>query len=121
MAGLIYLDNYEEALESVEEVRRSLLTALIDRKISKYISSMNGIVKKIEKDKYFFVIRQQYMIQMQESRFPILEDVKTVNIGNEMAVTLSIGIGMNGEATLRTMSMPEPLLIWPWAGAATRR
>ena len=98
VAGLIYLDNYEEALESVEEVRRSLLTALIDRKISKYISSMNGIVKKIEKDKYFFVIRQQYMIQMQESRFPILEDVKTVNIGNEMAVTLSIGIGMNGES-----------------------
>lgn len=32
VAGLIYLDNYEEALESVEEVRRSLLTALIDRK-----------------------------------------------------------------------------------------
>ena len=55
VAGLIYLDNYDEALESVEEVRRSLLTALIDRKISKYISSMNGIVKSIEKDKYFFV------------------------------------------------------------------
>lgn len=45
VAGLIYLDNYDEALESVEEVRRSLLTALIDRKISKYISGMNGIVK----------------------------------------------------------------------------
>ena len=35
--GMIYLDNYEEALESVEEVRRSLLTALIERKINKYI------------------------------------------------------------------------------------
>ena len=32
VAGLIYLDNYDEALESVEEVRRSLLVALIDRK-----------------------------------------------------------------------------------------
>ena len=98
VAGLIYLDNYDEALESVEEVRRSLLTALIDRKISKYISSMSGIVKKIEKDKYFFVIRQQYMAKIQEERFSILEDVKTVNIGNDMAVTLSIGIGMNGES-----------------------
>ena len=47
-AGLIYLDNYEEALDSVEEVRRSLLTALIDRKINKYIASCNGITKKIE-------------------------------------------------------------------------
>lgn len=98
VAGLIYLDNYEEALESVEEVRRSLLTALIDRKINKYISSMGGIVKSIEKDKYFFVIKMMYMDKMREERFSILEDVKTVNIGNEMAVTLSIGIGMNGES-----------------------
>lgn len=97
VAGLIYLDNYDEALESVEEVRRSLLTALIDRKINKYISGMNGIVKKMEKDKYFFAIKQQYMPKIQEDRFSILEDVKTVNIGNDMAVTLSIGIGMNGD------------------------
>ncbi|NBH71514.1 DHH family phosphoesterase [Clostridiaceae bacterium] len=98
VAGLIYLDNYEEALESVEEVRRSLLTALIDRKINKYIGALDGIVKKIEKDKYFFMIKQKHMEQIQEERFGILEDVKAVNIGNEMAVTLSIGIGMNGES-----------------------
>ncbi|MFR1832507.1 MAG: DHH family phosphoesterase [Lachnospiraceae bacterium] len=98
VAGLIYLDNYDEALESVEEVRRSLLTALIDRKINKYIYSMNGIAKKLEKDKYFFVIKQQYVAKIEENRFSILEDVKTVNIGNEMAVTLSIGMGMNGDS-----------------------
>lgn len=97
VVGLIYLDNYEEALESVEEVRRSLLTALVDRRINKYISSMDGVVKKLEKDKYFFLIKQKYMEQLQEERFSILEDVKTVNIGNEMAVTLSIGIGMSGD------------------------
>lgn len=98
VAGLIYLDNYDEALESVEEVRRSLLTALIDRKINKYIGALDGIVKKTEKDKYFFMIKQKHMEQIQEERFSILEDVKAVNIGNEMAVTLSIGIGMNGES-----------------------
>lgn len=49
VAGLIYLDNYDEALESVEEVRRSLLTALIDRKINKAIGSIEGVVKKLEK------------------------------------------------------------------------
>lgn len=98
VAGLIYLDNYEEALESVEEVRRSLLTALIDRKINKYIGSMDGVVKKMEKDKYFFTIKQKYMKQIQEERFSVLEEVKGVNIGNEMAVTLSIGIGLNGDS-----------------------
>ena len=35
IAGLIYIDNYDEVMESVEEVRQSLLVALIDRKINK--------------------------------------------------------------------------------------
>ncbi len=94
--GLIYLDNYEEALESVEEVRRSLLVALIDRRINKYITSLDGIVKKTEKDKYFIVLRKRALLAMQEARFDLLEDVKNVNIGNEMAVTISIGIGLGG-------------------------
>ena len=94
--GLIYLDNYEEALASVEEVRRSLLKALIDRKVNKYISSFDGICQNIEKDKYLVILKKKSVMQMQEQRFELLEDVKTVNIGNEMAVTLSIGIGLDG-------------------------
>ena len=96
VVGMIYLDNYEEALESVEEVRRSLLIALIDRKVNKYISGYDGICKKLEKDKYLVILRKKSIAQLQESRFDLLEDVKTVNIGNEMAVTISIGIGLGG-------------------------
>ena len=94
--GMVYLDNYEEALESVEEVRRSLLIALIDRKVNKYISGLDGIAKKLEKDKYLVILRKKAVVQLQESRFDLLEDVKTVNIGNEMAVTMSIGVGLAG-------------------------
>ena len=94
--ALLYLDNYDEALESVEEVRRSLLTALIDRKINKYIASLDGIAKKIEKDKYLIVLRKKSVTALKENRFDILEEVKTVNIGNEMAVTISIGVGLDG-------------------------
>lgn len=94
--GMIYLDNYEEALESVEEVRRSLLIALIDRKVNKYISAVDGICKKLEKDKYLVVMRKKTIAQLQETRFDLLEEVKTVNIGNEMAVTISIGVGLDG-------------------------
>ena len=93
---LIYLDNYDEAMESVEEVRRSLLTALIDRKVNRYIASANGISKKFEKDKYFVVMTKKAAMQLMENRFEILEDVKTVNIGNEMAVTISVGVGIGG-------------------------
>ena len=94
--GLIYLDNYEEALASVEEVRRSLLTALIERKVNKYVSGFDGICQRIEKDKYLIILKKKSVVQMEEQRFELLEDVKTVNIGNEMAVTISIGIGLGG-------------------------
>lgn len=94
--GLLCLDNYEEALESVEAVRRSLLIALIDRKVNKYFSSVDGICSKLEKDKYIVVLRKKNLKQLQEMRFDLLEDVKTVNIGNEMAVTMSIGMGFDG-------------------------
>ncbi|NLL79197.1 MAG: DHH family phosphoesterase [Clostridiales bacterium] len=96
VVGMIYLDNYEEALDSVEEVRRSLLIALIDKKVNKYIAALDGISKKTEKDKYLIIMRKKSLQQLEESRFDLLEDVKTVNIGNEMAVTLSIGIGLDG-------------------------
>ena len=94
--GMIYLDNYEEALDSVEEVRRSLLTALIDRKVNKYMAALDGICKKIEKDKYMVILRKKSVMILRENKFDLLDDVKTVNIGNEMAVTISIGLGLDG-------------------------
>ena len=95
VAGLIYIDNYEEVRDSIEEVRQSLLIALIDRKINQYMANCDGIVKKLEKDKYFFVIKQKYFHEIEKNKFSILEEAKSVNIGNTMPVTLSIGIGIS--------------------------
>lgn len=91
--GLAYIDNYEDVMEQIEEVRRSLLTALVDRKINRYITSSGGVIKKIEKDKYFFLLKQSALEKMMDDRFSILEEVKEVDMGNEVAVTLSLGVG----------------------------
>lgn len=97
VAALVYIDNYEEALNSIEDVKRSLLVALIERKVNKYFSQFDALVRKIEKDKYFVVFKYKYLKQLEEDKFSLIEDVKTVKVGNEMAVTLSIGVGMNGD------------------------
>ncbi|MBS6397966.1 MAG: DHH family phosphoesterase [Clostridiales bacterium] len=96
VAGLVYIDNYDEALENVEEVRTSLLVALIERKINKYFNAYDGIVRKLEKDRFFVVIQEKALAQIRENKFDLLQDIKTVNIGNEMAITLSISIGSGG-------------------------
>ena len=92
VVGLIYIDNYDEALESIDELRRSLLAGLVERKISKYITNGNGIVKKLEKDKYLLVFNYKYLEELRADKFSILEEVRTTDIGNSMAVTLSIGV-----------------------------
>ena len=81
VAGLVYIDNYDEVIDSVEEVRQSLLMALVDRKINQYIAKVDGIVKKLAEDK-----------------FSLLDDVKSVNIGNGIPATLSIGLGLSSDS-----------------------
>ena len=96
VAGLIYIDNYEEALDSIEDVKRSLLIALVDRKVNKYFTEIDALVRKIEKDKYFVVFKYKYLEQLSADKFKLIEDVKSIKVGNEMAITLSIGVGAGG-------------------------
>ena len=95
VVGHIYIDNYEEAMDSTEEVRRSLLVALIDRKITKYMQTADAVIQKLEKDKYIFVCQLQRLEQLQEGKFSLLDEVRTINIGNETPVTLSIAVGVD--------------------------
>ena len=96
VVGFVYIDNYEEAVDPLEDVRKALLVALIDRKVTKYFASIDGICSKLEKDKYLVVMRKKSLKQLEENHFDLIEDAKTVKIGNEMAITLSIGIGLDG-------------------------
>lgn len=100
VVGLLYIDNYEEVMESVDEVKRSLLIALVERKITKYLQNIDAIVKKLEKDKFVVIFKKKYMNQLQENKFSVLEEVKTINVGNEIGITLSFGIGLDAETLL---------------------
>lgn len=100
VCGFLCIDNYDEALEGVEDVRKSLLLALVERKINKYFSEVDGIVRKQSHDRYFFQMRKKALVECEEARFPILDDVKTVNIGNELSLTISVGIGLGSMSYL---------------------
>ena len=93
--GLLYIDNYEESLDAVDDVRRALLIALADRKINKYMLQHDAIIRKLEKDKYIFLLQHKYLAEMQADKFSLLEDIKTINAGvaEENSITISMGIG----------------------------
>lgn len=93
IVGLANIDNYDEVMDSVEEAKHSILTVLVDRKINLYLANIDAIVKRLETDKYLFVFPQKYMETLRNDRFSLLDGVKGINVGNELPMTLSIGIG----------------------------
>lgn len=94
LVGLLYIDNYDELLDSIAEERQSLTMALIDRKINQYMQEMDAIVKKLEKDKFFFVFKEKRLEEMKNHRFSVLEDIREISLGNDQNATISIGVGV---------------------------
>lgn len=94
VVGLLYIDNYDELIDSIDEIRQSLIMALIDRKINKYMHGIDAISKKLEKDKFLFMFKQSYLSEICSNRFAILEEIRDINLGNESSATISIGIGV---------------------------
>lgn len=94
VVGLLYIDNYDELIDSIDEVRQSLTVALIDRKVNKYMQGIDAISKKLEKDKFFFAFKQSHLEELMSNRFSILEEIRNINLGNDQSATISIGIGV---------------------------
>lgn len=92
---LMYIDNYDEVIHGIEDVRRPLLIALIDRSINKFAKEIDGVIRKFEKDKYLIIFQYKYLDIIKSNKFSILDSIREINIGNEMPVTLSIGVGVS--------------------------
>ena len=104
LVGLLYIDNYEEAFEGADEVRRSLVTAWVEREINKYMQSIDAIIKRLEKDKYIFVFKQKYLSVIEANRFSILQEIRNLNI-YEMTVTISIGVGVGASTYMKNYEL----------------
>ena len=101
--SLIFIDNYQEVLDDIEDIKQPLLFALIDRKINSMAFELDGIVRKFEKDKYIFLCTCDKLEYLKENKFDILNQIREIDMGNKIPVTLSIGIGINGKNLTQCM------------------
>lgn len=95
MIGFVYVDNYEEIMQSIEEVRRPMLGAIIDRKISVWFKNSDVAVCKFDRDRYMIFFTQESLEKMQSRKFDVLDELRHIQVGNDLPVTVSIGIGRN--------------------------
>ena len=100
VAAIILIDNYEELLQSARENERSQIMGEIEYQIECYVENYNGVIKKLEKDRFFVAFEERYMRSIVEERFTILDTVRKINANGRMPATLSIGVG-HGGATMQ--------------------
>ncbi len=95
MIGIICIDNYTEIAQNVDEVRRPMLTALIDRKVHRWLQDEDVVIRKFERDKYMFIFSYELLSKIESTKFAILDEMRKTQMGNELPITMSIGIGEN--------------------------
>lgn len=100
--GIIQVDNYDEVRNNTDEGNRPLVFAEIDKRINEFMIKINGCVRKYENDKYIIILENRYLESSELKKFDILDQIREINMGNKIPVTLSIGVGVNGENPFQT-------------------
>ncbi|MCR5666721.1 MAG: DHH family phosphoesterase [Eubacterium sp.] len=95
VSALVYIDNYDEVIAQTAEMKASMVSAIVTRQISDYFSRYDAIVRRTERDKFYVVFKYVYLESLMEDKFSLIESVKKIKAGNEMSLTLSIGVGVN--------------------------
>lgn len=104
---LIEVDNFDEVIRRVEEEKKPLLQAEVEKNIYSYANSFKAFCKKYENNKFLLTIQNKYLKEEAEKKFDILDQVREINMGNNLGITLSIGVGDLGETPVENYNFAQ--------------
>ena len=95
----IIIDNVEDQLQNIQEQFREA-TARVSDILRKWVADMNGVIRSYERDKYIAFFRYDGLKKCVENRFDVLDKIRGVRIGDQLPVTVSIGVSCMKSASL---------------------
>lgn len=100
----ILWDNYEEIAKNSDDSARSQMTAQLDEAISGWVSARDGILRKLERDRYMLIFNEKAYRAFAEENFDILSKVMEIApASGTMAPTITIGVGRGGKTLAETL------------------
>ena len=96
--GMLFVDNYDETLQGLDEITKSDITSRMDKEIRKWVQEIKGVVARVEKDKYIVLIEKQYVEKMEQNTFDILEKIKNLTDITKLPITISIGFSYSNDS-----------------------
>ncbi len=108
--GIMMIDNYDELMQRVSNEDRTVLLSEAEQKIYNWVNTYNGLVIKSERDTFVCIFEQKDLINIQEQKFSILEDIKEVETPDKVSLTLSISIAEEGETNFEKYKQAKTML-----------
>lgn len=110
VVGMLFLDNYEEVVDMLPEDRQPLLSAVVDRKLTQFATDTNGVMRKLEKDRYIYLLSKGDLEALKEKKFDIMTTVREISVGEHIPMTMSMGIGIGGGSLEEAMQSAKAAL-----------
>ena len=98
IVSIVLIDNYDELTNNLPDSVVSSLDAQINGKISRWIEGQHALSRKIERNRYLLIFENKGLGKLQEGKFSLLEDIRTVTNPTGIAATISLGIGKDGSS-----------------------
>jgi len=96
IVAMILVDNYDELTNNLPDSAISSLDARINDRISEWCKDMGGLLRKYERNRYLFIFEAKDLARLQDSKFTILDEIRTITNPSGVAATVSIGFGKDG-------------------------
>ena len=96
VVSIILIDNYDELTGNLSDSAVSTLDAQINDVVTSWVSGLEALCRKIERNRYLLIFENKSLAHLQEARFSILEDVRHVTTSGGMSATISLGLGKDG-------------------------
>lgn len=96
VVAVILVDNYDELTNNLPDNIVSTLIASIDTHLNEWAEGRGGILRRVERNRYFYVFEDRYLADMMAQKFSILESIRSITTPSGVSATLSIGIGKDG-------------------------
>ena len=93
VVAIIMIDNYEDLMSACPEGKRSAVRAVVEEKLDQWRGGSGALLMKSDRDRYLMVLDEARYEKFAAGRFSILDDVRTVQAGEGVYATLSIGVG----------------------------
>ncbi|HET7627697.1 MAG TPA: DHH family phosphoesterase [Bacillales bacterium] len=97
--GIIYLDNYEELTQGMDDQVRSHFNSEVTSILKNWATETGIFLKRIDSERFFAVLNQRALESLEKNKFSVLDKVRESTARENVPLTLSIGIGA-GNATL---------------------